>query len=318
MDLLLPDHIVELGATARRAFADLGGVDLARRAEADPGERGSAADALRALGAFDIDPLADADQALAAFVLCREAGRVALPYPVEATLCRVDGAPVVLVDPADPLVDHADLLGEMVAVDVTGRVTGAEVAGPPLGSRLAPFAVPVELHAGTSTSSSSSATVATFAWALSSATVLGYVEGSLELAVDHVRTRHQFGQRIGDFQAVQFQIADAVVAERGLTELALFTIWRITELGAAARVDALALRLHAADVARVAMRTAQQLHGASGVAEEYDVSVLCRRVQATLRSPASSDRILDVLAAEIRQVGFAALFPQGMTREVRA
>jgi acyl-CoA dehydrogenase len=318
MDLELPDHIVELAATARRAFANLGGVDLARRAEADPGERAVAADALRALGVFDIDPLADADQALAAFVLCREAGRVALPYPVEATLCRVDGAPVVLVDPADPLVEHGDLLDGMVAVDVTGSVNGAEVAGPALGSRLAPFAVPVELHPLATPPSPSIDTAATFAWALSSATVLGYVEGSLELAVDHVRTRHQFGQRIGDFQAVQFQIADAVVAERGLAELALFTIWRITELGAAARVDALSLHLHAADVARAAMRTAQQLHGASGVAEEYDVSVLCRRVQATLRSAASSDRLLDALAAEIRQVGFASLFPQGMNREVRA
>jgi acyl-CoA dehydrogenase len=321
MDLVLPDHIVELGATARRAFADLRGVDLARRAEADPEERASAADALRALGAFDMDPLADADQALAAFVLCQEAGRVALPYPVEATLCRVDGAAVVLVDPADPLVDHADLLQDMVAVDVTGAVSDAAVAGPALGSRLAPFAVPVALVTRAPQDASASAEVdaaATLAWALTSATVLGYVEGSRELAVEHVRTRHQFGQRIGDFQAVQFQIADAVVAERGLAELALFTIWRISELGAAARVDALALRLHAADVARVAMRTAQQLHGASGVAEEYDVSVLSRRVQATLRAPASSDRILDVLADEIRRSGFASLFPQGRDREVPA
>ena len=135
---MLPDHIVELGATARRAFADLGGVDLARRAEADPRERASAGEALRALGGFDIDPLADADQALAAFVLCREAGRVALPYPVEATLCRVGGSPVVLVDPADPLVDHGDLLADMtsarlVAVDITGAVGTATVVGSGVG-----------------------------------------------------------------------------------------------------------------------------------------------------------------------------------------
>ena len=44
---------------------------------------------------------------------------------------------------------------------------------------------------------------------------------------------------------------------------------------------------------------------------EYDVSVLCRRVQATLRSPASSERILDTLSAAIRQEGFASLFPHG-------
>jgi hypothetical protein len=318
MDLELPEHIVELGATARRAFADLGGVDVARRAEADPATRAAAGDAFRALGGFDIDALADADQALAAFALCREAGRVALPYPVEPTLCRIDGSTVVLVDPADPLVDHADLLvgpdfGAIAAVGVYGAVTEATVAGPALGSRLAPFAVPVELRAwiGGDAAAGGIDRAATLAWALSSATVLGYVEGSLELAVEHVRSRRQFGQRIGDFQAVQFQIADAVVAASGLAELALFTVWRITELGAAARVDALALRLHAADVARVAMRTAQQLHGASGLAEEYDVSVLSRRVQATLRSPASSDRIVDVLAAEIRQDGFASLFPQG-------
>jgi alkylation response protein AidB-like acyl-CoA dehydrogenase len=77
----------------------------------------------------------------------------------------------------------------------------------------------------------------------------------------------------------------------------------------------LALRLHAADVARSAMRTAQQLHGASGVADEYDVSVLCRRAQAALRIPASSDRILDSLSAAIRQGGFASLFPHGAGRE---
>jgi Acyl-CoA dehydrogenase, C-terminal domain len=316
MDPVLPDHIVELAATARRAFADVGGVDLARRAEADPSARTLAGDALTALGAFEIDPLADADQALAAFALCREAGRVALPYPLEPLLCRLDDAVVVLVDPADPMVDHADLLPPMLGVDLGGRVHDATVAGAALGSRLGPFAVPVELRAREGSADVEG--LATVGWALSSATVLGYVEGAIDLCVEHVRTRHQFDQRLGDFQAVQFAIADAVVAASGLAELALFTFWRISELGGGAHVDALALRLHAADVARAAMRTAQQLHGASGVADEYDVSVLCRRAQAALRIPASSDRILDALSAAIRQDGFASLFPQGRHREVHA
>ena len=83
MDLVVPDYIVELSASARRAFDDLGGVDLAREAELDPAARARGGDALRALGADDIDPLADVDQALAAFTLCREAGRVAMPWPVD-------------------------------------------------------------------------------------------------------------------------------------------------------------------------------------------------------------------------------------------
>ena len=41
-------------------------------------------------------------------------------------------------------------------------------------------------------------------------------------------------------------------------------------------VDALALRVHAIDVARAVLRTCQQLHGAAGVCDEYDISVLTR------------------------------------------
>jgi alkylation response protein AidB-like acyl-CoA dehydrogenase len=315
MDLVVPDHIVELEATARRAFADLGGVDLARESETDPSVRVRAGEALRSLGAFDIDPLAGVDEALAAFALCREAGRVALPWPVEGTLCRHADSSVVLVDPGDPLVDHADLLDAMSAFDIAGRGWRAQTAGARLGSRLAPFAVPVSLDPELDASTAGSAAgVTTAAWALSAVTVLGYVEASVELAAAHVRDRHQFGQRIADFQAVQFQVADALVAAKGLAELALFTMWRVSELGSGARTDALALRVHAADVARTAMRTAQQLHGASGVSDEYDVSVLCRRVQSPLRLPVSSDRVVDTLVGEIRDAGFESLFPHGRDR----
>src|SRR5439155_13711880 len=164
--------------------------------------------------------------------------------------------------------------------DLSQAAWHATVAGAPLGSRLAPFAVPVALTR--LEGDRGAGAVATMAWALSAGTVLGYVESAISLATEHVKTRHQFGQRIADFQAVQFQVADAVTAAAGLAELALFTVWRIAELGGAAHTDALALRLHAADVGRTALRTAQQLHGASGVSDEYDVSVLCRRVQSTL------------------------------------
>jgi hypothetical protein len=310
MDPALPSHIEELAATARRAFTDAGGVDLARAAEADLAERSRARDALDALGVLDLDALADVDQALAAFVVCREAGRVALPYPVEAVTCRVEGEPVVLVDPVDPLVDHADLLDSMLTIDLAGTAMFATPAGPPLRARLAPFACPVELGA----TATADGAAAVMAWTLTSTTILGYVEAALDLAAAHVSERRQFGQRIADFQAVQFQVADAVVAAGGLAELARYTMWRATELGSGALTDALTLRVHAADVARSVLRTAQQLHGASGVAEEYDISVLCRRAQTSVRSPASSERILELLVGAIREGGFASLYEHGRAR----
>ena len=55
----------------------------------------------------------------------------------------------------------------------------------------------------------------------------------------------------------------------------------------------LALRLHTLDVARPVLRTAQQLHGAAGVCDEYDVSVLTRTVQPALRLPCSAERTAD-------------------------
>ena len=314
MDTVLPEHVADLATTARRAFADAGGVDLARRAENDRDVRQEAGDVLESLGALELEPLASTDEALAAFALCREAGRVALPYPLDALVCRADGGATALVDTADPFVDHADLLDAIVAMDVRGAAYDAVVVGDPLGSRLAPFMVPVTLTQRARSDALDAAS--TLGHTLASAWLLGTVEAAVDLCVEHVRTRRQFGQRIADFQAVQFQVADAVVAASGLAELALFTIWRVTETGDGARTDALALRLHAADVARATLRAAQQLHGASGVAEEYDVAVLCRRAQAAVRSPASPERILDVLTTAVRDGGFASLFPQGRNRGI--
>jgi hypothetical protein len=74
-------------------------------------------------------------------------------------------------------------------------------------------------------------------------------------------------------------------------------------------VGADALACSSADIAR-SRRTAQRLD-ASGVAEEHDISVLCRRAQATLRSPASSERLVDALVGAVRRDGFASLFPHG-------
>jgi hypothetical protein len=62
--------------------------------------------------------------------------------PLEAILCRHDGASVVLVDPRRPAVDPGDLLDAMLAVDLAAT-SPARPSRPALRSRLAPFAVPV-------------------------------------------------------------------------------------------------------------------------------------------------------------------------------
>ncbi|MFV0317123.1 MAG: acyl-CoA dehydrogenase family protein, partial [Microthrixaceae bacterium] len=132
-----------------------------------------------------------------------------------------------------------------------------------------------------------------------------------ELATEHVTGRIQFGKPLAQFQAVQFQLADAAVAVAGLRQLAGFTLWRIAQDATAARADVLALRLHAIETARPVLRTTAQLHGAAGVCDEYDVSLITRMVQPALRLPWGPERTVAALAGAIRADGFVGLFPHG-------
>jgi alkylation response protein AidB-like acyl-CoA dehydrogenase len=298
----------EFGLAASKAFAALGGVDAARRAEEDPAIRSTdVAGALGALGLEDLDPRADADALTAAAALCEAAGRAALPYPVaSALLADGEGRPFAVVPDGSPRVDHGDLFPEWVVATGNGSPALARPAGERLGTVLGPFVTDLERGGALDGQAPVDHHLA-----LTGCTVLGSVDRALALAVEHVNGRVQFGKPIASFQAVQFQLADCAVAVAGLRELTHFTLWRLGEDGATVRVDTLALRVHAIDVARQVLRICQQLHGAAGVCDEYDVSVLTRTVQPALRLPWSAERTAAALADAIHEQGFEGLFPHG-------
>ena len=322
MNLALPAEAAEFGAAAEKALVAAGGVDLARRAEADPTERERAGAALESLGFRDLDPRADLGTAAAAGELCRAAGRVGLPYPLVPVLLRDPGSgePLAVVDPAPPAgswkVDHADLFPDWCVRALSGAGGRAHPEGERLATRLGPFVarlVPSGAPAGVGSGAPAGPAVDLYL-VLGSWWVLGCVERALELAVDHVGGRVQFGQTLSSFQAVQFQLADVATAVDGLRELCRFTMWRLFSDPDRARPDALALRVHAIDVARAGLRTCQQLHGAAGVCDEYDVSVLCRHVQPVIRLPFSAERAVEELAGAVAADGFSGLFPHGGDR----
>ncbi len=309
MNPALPDLAAEFAISAEKAVVAAGGVELARQAEAQPARRNEAAALLEGLGISDLDPRADLDSAAAAAELCRVSGRHALPYPVVAVLLsdQVE-RPMALVAGTHCRVDHGDLFPAWRVVDVEGGCRAASPAGAPLSSRLGPFVtdlLPAD-ETGRVDPLESSLHVTFTAWR-----ILGAVERALELAVDHVQGRRQFGQALAQFQAVQFQLADAAVACDGLRELCRYTLWRIFSDQRSRPVDPLALRLHAIDVARGVLRTAQQLFGAAGLCDEYDVSILVRHVQPDLRLPFGSEQTASTLFDAVVRHGFDSLFPHG-------
>jgi Acyl-CoA dehydrogenase, C-terminal domain len=303
-----PQEATELGLAASKAFAAVGGIDAARRAEEEPTFRSTeVAGTLAALGLEDLDPRADPDALAAAAAVCESAGRVALPYPIaSALLPDEDGRPFAVVPGGGPKVDHGDLFPEWTVSTGGGSMALARPAGEGLGTVLGPFVADVQLGGAVDGPAPVDHHVA-----LTACTVLGAVDRALELAVQHVNGRIQFGKPIASFQAVQFQLADCAVAVAGLRELTSFTLWRIGEDVRTARPDVLALRAHSIDVARQVLRTSQQLHGAAGVCDEYDISVLTRMVQPALRLPWSAERTAAALADAIHEHGFEGLFPHG-------
>ena len=315
MDLALPEVATQFAAATDRAIAHAGGIELARRAEVDPTLRaGEVKDIFDALGVPDLDPRRDLESAAMAAELARVAGRSVVPFPVVGYLMarRQDGAPSALAS-AHPLrVDHGDLFEQWLVHEFDGGVGLARPTTPCRGSLLSPFTAdleneqPPEHVTREPDSAFEDVRLLCVLW---SSYLLGVGEYALELAVDHVKGRVQFGRPLSDLQSVRFQVADATVAVDGLRELVHFALWRGSAYPHSAVTDALATHFEAQEVIQPLLRTCQQLHGASGLCDEYDISVLVRHTQPALRLPVDSDAMSGILFEAIQRHGFDTLFP---------
>jgi alkylation response protein AidB-like acyl-CoA dehydrogenase len=113
------------------------------------------------------------------------------------------------------------------------------------------------------------------------AQALGIAQGALDASIAYVRERKQFGQRIADFQGVQFMVADMmtqVEAARALIYVAASRAERgtpdLTAISAAAKV-------FASDTAMSVTTDAVQLFGGNGYTEDYPVERMMRDAKIT-------------------------------------
>jgi alkylation response protein AidB-like acyl-CoA dehydrogenase len=137
---------------------------------------------------------------------------------------------------------------------------------------------------------------------LCAAQLSGLGDRLLEITVSYAKTRQQFGKPIGEFQAVKHHLADAYVALEHARPL-LFGAALAYGSPDFAR-DVSAAKAATSDAAYFASRIALQVHGAIGYTDEYDPSLLIRKVRA-LRgawgSPsAHKARVMDSLTAASR------------------
>jgi alkylation response protein AidB-like acyl-CoA dehydrogenase len=113
------------------------------------------------------------------------------------------------------------------------------------------------------------------------AQAVGIAQGALDAAVEYAAQRRQFGQRVVDFEAIQFMLADMAVQTEAARQLTY---------AAAARIDAgvkdvaywtSAAKLLAGDTAMRVTTDAVQVLGGYGYITEYPVERMMRDAKIT-------------------------------------
>ena len=113
------------------------------------------------------------------------------------------------------------------------------------------------------------------------AQAVGIAQGALDVAVDYVKQRTQFGTRIADFQGVQFMLADMAVAIRAARLLTHAAAVEIEEEAASMGASGAAAKLFASDTAMRVTTDAVQLLGGAGYVKDYPVERMMRDAKIT-------------------------------------
>ncbi|MFF0222857.1 acyl-CoA dehydrogenase family protein [Streptomyces sp. NPDC004629] len=208
--------------------------------------------------------------------------------------------PVRSVDPLTPLhrvpsagaAGGAGAIGEVravagaVAVGKAGAVGGAGLVGAAAGPVTPGPVAPDPVVPG-------SVAPDPVAVLLTAAEQLGTATRVCELAVQHARTREQFGQPVGAFQAVKHLCADMLVR----AETARAAVYAAAVTGDP--VDIAAARLLADEAAVRGARDCLQVHGGMGFTWESEVHLQLKRAWLRARRGGGGTDGAELLAADL-------------------
>jgi len=100
------------------------------------------------------------------------------------------------------------------------------------------------------------------------AQMIGVAQGALRAALDFVTERRQFGRAIADFQAVQFQLAQARAELEG-ARLLVYNAARLKDAGQDIAMEGAMAKLISSQVAERVTSLALELHGGYGYTKDY-------------------------------------------------
>lgn len=201
--------------------------------------------------------------------------------PLAQQLIAVEGGAVAIHDAAAATVTPRLMVDRTRCV---GDVTLGSSAGSPAGG----------VTADTLTD------LAAWGAVIVAADALGACQRMLDLTVEYVGQRVQFGVAVGSFQAVKHAASEMVVAIEGTRAAVQYAAWAVGEHEPGALTEAWVAKSRAARAAVLVADKALFLHGAVGYTWEHDLQLLFKRAKSDAAllggAAAYEDRIADALA----------------------
>jgi acyl-CoA dehydrogenase len=102
------------------------------------------------------------------------------------------------------------------------------------------------------------------------ARAIGSAERLLQMAIDYANIRTSMGRLIGEYQAIQWQIADSQVEIEAAKWLTLYAAWRVQN-GLDARHASSIAKLNGAEMANKVVDRVLQIHGGMGYTKELPI-----------------------------------------------
>ncbi|MBY0620939.1 acyl-CoA dehydrogenase family protein [Sphingomonas ursincola] len=114
----------------------------------------------------------------------------------------------------------------------------------------------------------------------SAAELIGVGSGAMDMTVDYLKQRKQFGRLIGEFQALQHRAAH-LYSEMEIARAAVLKAQQLLDEGKdSADIYVSVAKAKAGRSANLAVREGVQMHGGIGMTDEYDIGFYMKRDRA--------------------------------------
>jgi alkylation response protein AidB-like acyl-CoA dehydrogenase len=128
---------------------------------------------------------------------------------------------------------------------------------------------------------------------------VGIARGAAERALDYAQEREQFGQQIGDFQAIQHKLADMHTRTEAARQLTYKSAWSVDHADDQLTMLASMAKEFASRVAVDVADEAVQIHGGAGYVDDFDVERFYRDAKITQIYEGTTEIQKNIIAREL-------------------